>query len=70
MGGAIVQQQFAVEFTVNNQMCEQCQRIEAKDFWRACVQVRQKVCFICFLICMLYAFVDFEASHDSNLIIY
>lgn len=26
-------------------MCEDCHRIEAKDYWRACVQVRQKCDF-------------------------
>lgn len=26
-------------------MCEECRRIEAKDYWRACVQVRQKCDF-------------------------
>lgn len=27
------------------QMCDDCRRAEAKDFWRACVQVRQKAEF-------------------------
>lgn len=26
-----------VEYTVNNQMCEDCHRTEAKDYWRTCV---------------------------------
>lgn len=26
-------------------MCDECRRIEAKDYWRACVQVRQKCDF-------------------------
>ena len=34
---------FVVEFVVHGQMCEECQRREAKDYWRAMVQVRQKV---------------------------
>ncbi|CAI4226663.1 unnamed protein product [Auanema sp. JU1783] len=38
----ILQQTLIVEFTVHNQMCDDCRRAEAKDFWRACVQVRQK----------------------------
>lgn len=42
-GGAILQQVFTVEFVVNNQMCLTCHRREAKDYWRALVQVRQKV---------------------------
>lgn len=40
--GAVLQQVFIVEFIVMNQMCDDCRRAEAKDFWRACVQVRQK----------------------------
>ncbi|EFO25985.2 NMD3 family protein [Loa loa] len=40
--GAVLQQIFIVEFIVINQMCDDCRRAEAKDFWRACVQVRQK----------------------------
>ncbi|OTF77166.1 60S ribosomal export protein NMD3-like protein, partial [Euroglyphus maynei] len=43
MGGAILQQIFIVEYTVHSSMCDQCHRIEAKDFWKAVVQVRQKV---------------------------
>ncbi|KAG8232287.1 hypothetical protein J437_LFUL011228 [Ladona fulva] len=42
LGGAILQQVFIVEFTVNHQMCDDCHRVEAKDFWKALVQVRQK----------------------------
>ncbi|KAI1724768.1 NMD3 family domain-containing protein [Ditylenchus destructor] len=40
--GAILQQSFVVEFTICNQMCDECRRAEAKDYWRACVQIRQK----------------------------
>lgn len=43
MNGAVLQQVFVVEFTVNNNMCDDCHRVEAKDFWRAVVQIRQKV---------------------------
>lgn len=43
MGGAVLQQVFVVEFTVNNQMCPDCHKVEAKDYWKAVVQVRQKV---------------------------
>ncbi|CAK9807411.1 60S ribosomal export protein NMD3 [Anthophora plagiata] len=42
MAGAVLQQVFIVEYTVNHQMCDDCHRIEAKDYWRALVQVRQK----------------------------
>ena len=41
--GAILQQTFVVEFTIFNQICDDCQRIEAKDYWKALVQVRQRV---------------------------
>lgn len=43
INGAVLQQVFVVEYTVQPQMCEDCHRIEAKDFWKAVVQVRQKV---------------------------
>lgn len=42
MGGTVMQQIFVVEFTVNNQMCDDCHRTEAKDFWQCLVQVRQR----------------------------
>ena len=32
-----------MEYVVHNQMCDECHRQEAKDYWRAVVQVRQKV---------------------------
>ncbi|CAG9865332.1 unnamed protein product [Phyllotreta striolata] len=41
-GGAILQQVFVVEYTVAHQMCDDCHRSEAQNFWRATVQVRQK----------------------------
>lgn len=43
-GGIVLQQVFIVEFVVNNQMCDDCHRTEAKDFWRCIVQIRQKAC--------------------------
>nr|XP_002735759.1 PREDICTED: 60S ribosomal export protein NMD3-like [Saccoglossus kowalevskii] len=42
LGGTVLQQVFVVEFMVHYQMCSDCHRVEAKDFWKACVQVRQK----------------------------
>ena len=39
--GAILQQCCFVEFIQQAQQCEECNRVEAKDYWRACVQVRQ-----------------------------
>uniref|UniRef100_A0A1A9X037 60S ribosomal export protein NMD3 n=1 Tax=Glossina brevipalpis TaxID=37001 RepID=A0A1A9X037_9MUSC len=41
-GGTMLQQVFIVEFTIQNQMCDDCHRTEAKDFWRCLVQVRQR----------------------------
>ena len=38
----ILQQEFIVDFVVQNQMCDACHRREADDFWKAVVQVRQK----------------------------
>ncbi|CAJ0934540.1 unnamed protein product, partial [Ranitomeya imitator] len=43
MNGAILQQVFVVDYVVMSQMCDDCHRVEAKDFWKAVVQVRQKV---------------------------
>jgi NMD protein affecting ribosome stability and mRNA decay len=43
MNGAILQQVFVVEFVIQGQMCDDCHRVEAKDFWNSVVQVRQKV---------------------------
>ncbi|XP_008556831.1 60S ribosomal export protein NMD3 [Microplitis demolitor] len=40
--GTVLQQVFIVEFIINHQMCTQCHRVEAQDYWRASVQVRQK----------------------------
>uniref|UniRef100_A0A915AB21 60S ribosomal export protein NMD3 n=1 Tax=Parascaris univalens TaxID=6257 RepID=A0A915AB21_PARUN len=45
MSGAVLQQTFVVEFIIQNQICEDCRRVEAKDYWRACVQVRQRCDF-------------------------
>lgn len=42
MVGTVLQQIFVVEFTVQNQMCDDCHRTEAKDYWNCIVQVRQK----------------------------
>lgn len=38
MSGAILQQVFIVEYTINHQMCNDCHRTEAKDYWRALVR--------------------------------
>lgn len=43
MNGAILQQVFVVDFIIQSQMCDDCHRVEAKDYWKAVVQVRQKV---------------------------
>ncbi|EMP32714.1 60S ribosomal export protein NMD3, partial [Chelonia mydas] len=47
MNGAILQQVFVVEYVVQPQMCDDCHRVEAKDFWKAVVQVRQKDNVVC-----------------------
>ena len=43
MNATILQQVFVVEFVVQGQMCGDCHRREAKDYWKALVQIRQKV---------------------------
>lgn len=40
--GAVLEQVFVVEFTINHQMCDDCHRSEAQDYWKALVQIRQK----------------------------
>ncbi|EGC39957.1 hypothetical protein DICPUDRAFT_147142 [Dictyostelium purpureum] len=40
---AILQQIFIVEFVVQGQQCDKCQKFEAKDTWNSVVQLRQKV---------------------------
>lgn len=42
VGGAVLQQVFVVEYTIAHQMCDECHRTEAQEYWRASVQVRQK----------------------------
>lgn len=37
MGGTVLQQVFIVEFTVAHQMCDDCHRKEAQDYWHAMV---------------------------------
>jgi nonsense-mediated mRNA decay protein 3 len=50
----MLQQTAVVEFTIVNQICTDCQRVEAKDYWKAVVQVRQRVSFMqkyfCFVL--------------------
>jgi nonsense-mediated mRNA decay protein 3 len=43
MNGAILQQEFVVEYVIHHQFCEDCHRQEAKDTWSCSVQLRQKV---------------------------
>lgn len=43
VAGDVLRQVFEVEYVVNTQMCDLCHRIEAKDFWKAKVQVRQRL---------------------------
>jgi nonsense-mediated mRNA decay protein 3 len=42
VGGAVLQQTCVVEFQIVNQICDECQRVEAKDYWQCVVQVRQR----------------------------
>lgn len=41
-GGTMLQQVFVVEYTINNQMCDDCHRTEAKDYWSCLIQIRQR----------------------------
>jgi nonsense-mediated mRNA decay protein 3 len=42
VSGALLQQTCVIEFQIVNQICEDCQRVEAKDYWKCVVQVRQR----------------------------
>ncbi len=42
VSGAVLQQVSVVEFQVVNQICDDCQKVEAKDYWKCVVQVRQR----------------------------
>ncbi|KAA3681469.1 nonsense-mediated mRNA decay protein 3 [Paragonimus westermani] len=41
--GDLVEQEIPLEFIVHSQQCSDCTRTAAKDYWNACVQVRQRV---------------------------
>ncbi|KAK6643532.1 ribosome-binding protein [Polyplax serrata] len=41
-GGAVLQQVFVVEYIVGHQMCGDCHKTEAQDYWRCLVQIRQR----------------------------
>lgn len=43
LNGVKLQQVFAVEFVLQNQQCDACQRSYTAHTWKASVQVRQKV---------------------------
>ena len=40
--GTILRQSVVITFIMQNHMCFDCHRVEAQDFWKAAVQVRQK----------------------------
>ncbi|GIY67004.1 60S ribosomal export protein NMD3 [Caerostris darwini] len=41
--GVILQQEFVIEYIVRTLMCSDCHKNEAKNFWKAVVQLRQRV---------------------------
>lgn len=41
-GSTLLQQVFTVEYVVHGQMCDECHRRNAQDYWKAVAQVRQK----------------------------
>ncbi len=42
----MVEQKAIINFTMHPQQCLECTRHDAKDYWNACVQIRQKVVFL------------------------
>ncbi|KAI3389360.1 hypothetical protein SNEBB_004297 [Seison nebaliae] len=41
--GTAIEQSAEIEYIIQNLMCSQCHRAEAKDYWKCCLQLRQKV---------------------------
>ncbi|RXG71014.1 60S ribosomal export protein NMD3 [Armadillidium vulgare] len=44
--GAVLQQQFVIEFTIQHQLCDDCHRVEAKDYWNSLIQVAFLIVFL------------------------
>ncbi|KPM05786.1 60S ribosomal export protein NMD3-like protein [Sarcoptes scabiei] len=74
VGGAILQRDVVIEFVVHPLMCDDCHRREAKNYWKAVVQVRQKVSHkktLYFLEQLLLKFqahskcIDIKPMHDG-----
>ncbi|KAL7053749.1 hypothetical protein AAHC03_026837 [Spirometra sp. Aus1] len=42
-GNTLVEQRAILYFTMQPSQCSECTRIAAKDYWNACVQIRQRV---------------------------
>ncbi|OAF66772.1 60S ribosomal export protein NMD3 [Intoshia linei] len=42
---AILEEEISIKYIIAAQTCNDCHRIEAKDYWRAVVQLRQKTLF-------------------------
>ncbi|VDN12566.1 unnamed protein product [Dibothriocephalus latus] len=42
-GSTLVEQKAILHFTMHPAQCPECTRYEAKDYWNACVQIRQRV---------------------------
>ena len=43
--GAILQQSFVVDYVIENNMCMECNRMNANpNSWNACCQVREALC--------------------------
>lgn len=42
-GNTLIEQKAVLYFTMQPSQCSECTRIAAKDYWNACVQIRQRV---------------------------
>ena len=61
-----MQQTFVIEAVVSNQQCGECARLQAKNTWRAVVQVRQKVDHKRTFLYLEQVILKHEAHREAN----
>lgn len=62
----VMQQSFVIEAVVSNQQCNECTRLQAKNTWRAVVQVRQKVDHKRTFLYLEQVILKHEAHREAN----
>ncbi|CAD5212336.1 unnamed protein product [Bursaphelenchus xylophilus] len=63
---AVLQQSFIVEYVICGQVCEDCHRVQAKDYWRALLQIRQKCDFKKTLFYLEQLLLKYDAASQAN----